>query len=146
VDAKRSNRLNDDGSPTGSAGKRQHAGEAGQQIDGAAKWAPLRRYLQFELHFIERSTELSGLDGLDNRAAFVADDIHEITPFERQQESAAFWSTKIRMGENVFRRIHVFSVMLVHGGAPLVVGVTPYVARSQARLRRHELRTQRTSR
>ena len=95
MDAKRSNRLNDDGSPTGSAGKRQHAGEAGQQIDGAAKWAPLRRYLQFELHFIERSTEVGGLNGSDDCAAFVAGDIREIAAHERQQKSAALWIAKI---------------------------------------------------
>jgi len=53
-------------------------------------------------HFIVRSTEVGGLDGLDDRGAFVADNIHEIAPIP---------GAKIRMGENVFSRIHVLSVI-----------------------------------
>jgi hypothetical protein len=124
--------VNDDGSATRSAGKRQHSGEAGQQIDGAAKRAPLRRYVQFELHFIERSAEVGGLDGLEDSRSHSSQMIStEIIPLERQQESAAFWSTKIRM-RRMYSRGFTYSIMLVRGGAPLVT-------RSQARLRGHEL-------
>jgi hypothetical protein len=40
------------------------------------------------LHFVELSTEVGGFDSLDDRTAFVADDIDEIAALERQQESA----------------------------------------------------------
>jgi hypothetical protein len=71
------------------------------------------------LHLIKRATEISGLDALDDRAAFVADDIREITAIERQQESATFWSTKIRVRKNVFRRIHVLSVCSSRAEVPV---------------------------
>jgi hypothetical protein len=40
-------------------------------------------------------TEVSGLNGLDDPAAFVAGDVREIAAHERQQKSAALWIAKI---------------------------------------------------
>jgi hypothetical protein len=60
-----------------------------------------------ELHFVERSTEVSGLNGLDSCAAFVADDVREIATLEREQKSAALLISKIRVQQNMLRRLHL---------------------------------------
>jgi hypothetical protein len=92
--------IPNDGSAARSAGKCQHLGETGQQ-------APLRRHVELELHFIERSSEVSRSYGLNGCAAFVADDVREVRALERQEESAALCIAKIRVRKNMFRRLHL---------------------------------------
>jgi hypothetical protein len=84
------------------------------------------------LHFIERSPEVSGPDGLVNRAAFVADDVSEIAAFERQQETQALIA-KIRVGR-MYSGGFTYSVL----DAAVARGWSPRYtisASSQARLR-----------
>ena len=95
------------------AGEYHNLREAGQEIDGAAVGALLRRDIERQLHFIQSLFEVDDRYSTNHGITLIAQDVRVMSPNNAKQAAAAFRVAEVRVREdNRHDRlgIHIFSV------------------------------------